>query len=225
MRRFEHFSGLSGRICGAILASAMVVLSSAVIFAPAAGARQAAQDQQTAPPLGTVAKQVRAEKPSASTGKKVWTNDNLPTNPFAISVVGPPQPLPDEKPAGDETKADEKSGAAKETPKSQAEMESQLKKEIEALALAEKEYDLSKRDFALQQQAFYANAMANQDEAGQAQLAEVQKQLDAMQAELEKKRAHVAELQAKVDAGQKKAVPAADSTKGEGGAGTTGGIV
>jgi Tfp pilus assembly protein FimV len=67
--------------------------------------------------------------------------------------------------------------------------------------------------------------MANQDEAGQAQLAEVQKQLDAMQAELEKKRAHVAELQAKVDAGQKKAVPAADSTKGEGGAGTTGGIV
>ncbi len=35
------------------------------------------------------------------------------------------------------------------------------------------------------------------DEAGQAQLAEVQKQLDAMQAELEKKRAHVAELQAK----------------------------
>jgi hypothetical protein len=215
MRRFEHFSGLNGRICGVILASALVV------FAPAAGARQAAQDQQTAPPLGTVAKQARAEKPSAPAGKKVWTNDNLPTNPFAISVVGPPQPLPDEKPATDETKGDEKSGAAKETPKSQAEMESQLKKEVEALALAEKEYDLSKRDFALQQQAFYANAMANQDEAGQAQLAEVQKQLDAMQAELEKKRAHVAELQAKVDAGQKKAGPAA----GELGPGTSGGTI
>jgi hypothetical protein len=224
MRRFEHFSGLDGRICGVILASAIVVLSSAVIFAPAAGARQAAQDQQTTPPLGTVAKQARAEKPPAPPAKKVWTNDNLPTNPFAVSVVGPPQPLPDEKPAADETKADEKSGAAaaKETPKSQGELESQLKKEIEALALAEKEYDLSKRDFALQQQAFYANALANQDEAGQAQLAEVQKQLDAMQAELEKKRAHVAELQAKVDAGQKKAAPA-DSTKGDGGAGTTGG--
>ena len=208
MQRFGHFSGLDGRICGAILASAMV-LSSAMIFAPAAGARQAAQDQQTAPPLGTVAKQVRSEKVPAPAGKKVWTNDNLPTNPFAISVVGPPQPLPDEKPAADETKADEKSGAAaaKETPKSQGELESALKKEIEALALAEKEYDLSKRDFALQQQAFYTNPMANKDEAGQAQLAEVQKQLDAMQAELEKKRAHVAELQAKVDAGQKKAAP------------------
>jgi hypothetical protein len=224
MRRFEHFSGLGGRICGVILASAMV-LPAAMIFAPTAGARQAAQDQQTTPPLGTVAKQARAEKPPAPPAKKVWTNDNLPTNPFAISVVGPPQPLPDEKPAADETKGDEKSGvaAAKETPKSQMEMESELKKEVEALALAEKEYDLSKRDFALQQQAFYANAMANQDEAGQAQLAEVQKQLDAMQAELEKKRAHVAELQAKVDVGKKKAEPA-DSTKGDGGTGTTGGI-
>jgi Tfp pilus assembly protein FimV len=66
----------------------------------------------------------------------------------------------------------------------------------------------------LQQQSFYANAMANQDEAGQAQLAEVQKQLDAMQAELEKKRAHVAELQAKVDAGQKKAAPVAPEGSG-----------
>ncbi len=62
-------------------------------------------------------------------------------------------------------------------------------KEKDALALAEKQYDLSKRDFALQQQAFYANARANQDEAGQAQLAEVQKQLDAMLADLEKQRA------------------------------------
>jgi hypothetical protein len=221
MRRFGHFIALDGRIFGVILASALVAL------APAAGARQAAQDQQATPPLGTVAKQVRAEKPPAPAAKKVWTNDNLPTNPFAISVVGPPQPLPDEKPAADETKADEKSGAAaaKETPKSQSELESQLKKEIEALALAEKEYDLSKRDFALQQQAFFANAMANQDEAGQAQLAEVQKQLDAMQAELEKKRAHVAELQLKVDAGQKKAAPATDSTKNEGGTGTTGGNI
>jgi hypothetical protein len=215
MRRFGHICGLDGRICGLILASAMVVL------APAAGARQAAQDQQTTPPLGTVAKQVRSEKAPAPAAKKVWTNDNLPTNPFAVSVVGPPQPLPDEKPTTDEPKVDDKPGAAtaKETPKSQAEMESQLKKEIEELALAEKEYDLSKRDFALQQQSFYTNPMANKDEAGQAQLAEVQKQLDAMQAELEKKRAHVAELQAKVDAGLKKAAPAGDGT------GTPGGIV
>ena len=207
MRRFGGFINNDGRICGVILASALA------IFAPVAGARQSGQDQQV-PPLGTSAKQARAEKGPVAPGKKVWTNDNLPTNPFAISIVGPPAPLPpaEEKPVTDKTKADEKSAGAdaKETPKSQPELEALLAKEKDALALAEKQFDLSKRDFALQQQAFYANARANQDDAGQAQLAEVQKQLDAMQADLEGRRARVAELQVKVDAGQKKAAPAAD---------------
>lgn len=202
MRRFAQISGINGRICGAILGSALA------IFAPTAGAAQSSQDQ--APPLGTAAKEARAEKPPVAPGKKIWTNDNLPTNPFAISIVGPPAPppAPEEKPVTDKTKTDEKTGSAKELPKSQPELEAFLAKEIEALALAEKQYDLSKRDFALQQQAFYANAKANQDEAGQAQLAEVQKQLDAMLADLEARRARVAELQLKVDAGQKKATPA-----------------
>jgi hypothetical protein len=214
MRHFGRLVEFKGRICGAILASAFVIV------APMAGARQSSQGQQTLP-LGTVAKQVRAEKQPVAPGKKVWTNDNLPTNPFAISIVGPPSP-PEEKPATDETKASEKAdeksaAAAKDTPKTLPEMEVELKKESEALALAEKQYDLSKRDFALQQQAFYANARANQDDAGRAQLAEVQKQLDAMQAELEKQRAKVAELQAKIGA-LKPPVP------GEG-TGTPGGVL
>jgi hypothetical protein len=203
MRRFTQFINDDGRICGIILASALAIL------APAAGARQSSQDQQ-APPLGTAAKQARAEKPPVAPGKKVWTNDNLPTNPFAISIVGPPAP-PEEKPVTDKTKADEKSAGAdaKELPKTQPELEALLAKEVQALALAEKQYDLSKRDFALQQQAFYANARANQDDAGQAQLAEVQRQLDAMLADLEARRARVADLQLKVDGGQKKVAPAA----------------
>src|ERR1019366_4070166 len=101
MLRFEHFGAFNRRICVVVLASALMTI------APAAGARQSAQGQQ-APPLGTVAKQLRAEKQAAPAGKKVWTNDNLPTNPFAISVVGPPPP-PEEKPAADEAKADDKS--------------------------------------------------------------------------------------------------------------------
>lgn len=204
MWRFEHLGAVGGRSCGVILASALVLSSASMIFAPAAGARQSSQSQQTLP-LGTVAKQVRAEKQPVAPGKKVWTNDNLPTNPFAISVVGPPPP-PEEKPAADEVKVDDKSKtSAKETPKTLTEMETELKKAQEALALHEKEFDLSKRDAALQQQSFYANAMANQDEAGQAQLAEVQKHLDAMQQDLEKERTRVEELQVKVDAQKKPA--------------------
>jgi hypothetical protein len=190
--------GFDKRTCGVVLASALLIL------APAAGARQPVQNQQAPPSLGELAKRLRAEKQSAPATKKVWTNDNLPTNPSGVSVVGQPLP-PEEKPAMDEAKTDEKSKTGAETTKTLPEMESELKKEVEALALAEKEFDLAKRDFALQQQTFYANAKANQDEAGQAQLAEVQKQLDAMQSELEKARARVAELQLKVDAGQEKA--------------------
>jgi hypothetical protein len=213
MRRFVHFSGIGERFCVVILASASMIL------VPAVGAQQTAQSQQVTPPLGTIAKELRAEKQPVPAGKKVWTNDNVPTNPGAISVVGPPPPI-EEKPAADAAKTDDKSvtAASKEAPKTQPEMEAELKKEIDALALAEKEFDLSKRDFALQQQAFYANAKANQDDAGQAQLAEVQKQLDAMQAALEKERAHVAELQLKVDAGQKKPAAAPE------GPGTTSGV-
>ena len=209
MRRFGKFFNDDGRICGVILASALVLSLASTICASAAGARQSSQDQQ-APPLGTAAREARAEKGPTAPGKKVWTNDNLPTNPFAISIVGPPAPPPEEKPVTEKTKADEKSAGsdAKEMPKTQPELEALLAKEAQALALAEKQYDLSKRDFALQQQAFYANARANQDDAGQAQLAEVQKQLDVMEADLEARRARVAELQSKVDAGQKKAAPA-----------------
>ena len=207
MLRFQYFGGFNRRVCVLVLGPALMFL------APAAGARQSAQSQQT-PPLGTVAKQARAEKKPGPAGQKVWTNDNLPTNPFAISVVGPPPP--EEKPATDEAKPEDKSKKpAAEKPKTLTELEAELKKAQDALALHEQQFDLSKRDAALQQQAFYADPRANQDEAGQAQLAEVQKHLDTMQQDLEAERVHVAELQAKVDA-EKKAATAPTPHEGSG---------
>jgi hypothetical protein len=198
MRRFEQFNGFNGRICG-------VVLAGLFMLAPAVSARQSSQNQP--PSLGEAAKRARAEKQSAPAARKVWTNDNLPTNPFAISVVGPPLP-PEEKPGTDEeVKADAKAATSAEKPKTLADMEAELTKAQEQLALHEKELDLAKRDAALNQQAFYADPRANQDEAGQAQLAEAQKRLETSQQNLEKERAKVAELLAKVET-MKKAAPA-----------------
>jgi len=212
MRRFGQFGGFEVRICGILAASAVM------IFAPAAGARQSSQGQQAPPSLGEVARRARAEKQAPPAAKKVWTNENLPTNPFAISIVGPPLPAEEKPDASEEVKTDKKSAAPAEKPKTLTEMEAELAKAQEKLALHEKELDLSRRDAALQQQAFYADPRANQDEAGQAQLAEVQKHLDAVQQDLEKERASVAELQAKVE--KMKAAPAAP---GEG-SGTPDGI-
>jgi hypothetical protein len=205
MGRFGQFSGMNGRFCGGLLTWALM------LFAPTAGARQSSQGQQMPPSLGEAARRARAEKQAAPTAKKVWTNDNLPTNPFAISVVGPPLPAEEIPDADEQVKNEKKPAASAEKPKTLTEMEAELAKAQEKLALHEKELDLSRRDAALQQQAFYADPRANQDEAGQAQLAEVQKHLDAMQQDLESERAKVAELLLKVEA-LKKTAP----TPGEG---------
>jgi hypothetical protein len=195
MRRFGQFSEFNGRFCGLLVAAAWAVM----MFAPTTGARQSSQGQQAPPSLGEAARRARAEKQAAPTAKKVWTNDNIPTNPFAISVVGPPLPVEEKPDADEQVKTDKKPAASAEKPKTLTEMEAELAKAQEKLALHEKELDLSKRDAALQQQAFYADPRANQDDAGQAQLAEVQKHLETMQQDLEKERASVAELQARVE--------------------------
>jgi hypothetical protein len=206
MQRFERFSGFHALVGGALVAAAIAVL------APSVDARQSSQSQQAPPSLGEVAKRARAQKQGAPTAKKVWTNDNIPTNPSAISVVGPP-PVEEKADAEDAAKSEKKAAASTEKPKSLKEMEAELAKAQEQLALHEKELDLSKRDAALQQQAFFADPRANQDDAGQAQLAEVQKHLDTMQQDLEKERASVAELQVKVEE-LRKAPPAPGGESG-----------
>lgn len=188
VRRFH--AGLAGALlAGACLAAA-----------PGVTAQQSASGQQEPPSLGAIARQLRAEKQPGPTAKKVWTNENLPSNPFAISVIGPPAPPPVETAAPAEAaKPEAAPGADIDKGKSLVQMEAELEKTKQDLALKEKELDLAKRDYVLQQQAFYTNPMASQDTAGQAQLAQVQEQIDAKAIEVDKMKARVADLQAKVD--------------------------
>jgi len=206
MRNADHRgTALSTSLPRAFVLAA-VIAGALTVSIPAAGARPAAQDQPL-PSLGELARQMRAQKQQTPAKVKVWTNDNIPSNPFAISIVGPPPPPPEEKPAADDAKAGDKSGAAPTKAKTLPELEAELTQAQKDWELQSKELDLAKRDYTLQQQAFYANAMASQDAAGQAQLAEAQKQIDTMQQELDKATAHIAELQSKVDE-MKKGTPA-----------------
>lgn len=203
----------SSTLCGAFVVAA-IFAGALTMIVPATAARPSTQDQQP-PSLGEIARRLRTEKQQPQASAKVWTNDNLPKNPFGVSVVGPPPPPPDEKPAADDTKAGEKPDSTAKPnsdgnkAKTLPELEDELAQAQKDLDLQAKQVDLAKRDFTLQQQAFYTNPMANQDEAGQAQLAEAQKQIDALQVELDKATAHVAELQAKVDE-MKKSSPASE---------------
>jgi hypothetical protein len=193
--------------CRALVLAAMVAGALTLIVPQVT---QAAKQDQQPPSLGAIARQLRAQKPVAPASAKVWTNENLPQNPFAISIVGPPPPPPEAKPSADDTKDDAKAGekpAAGGKAKTLPEMEAEVAQAQKDLELQAKQLDLAKRDYTLQQQAFYANAMASQDAAGQAQLAEAQKQIDTMQQALDAATAHLAELQSKVDE-LKKGAPA-----------------
>lgn len=188
---------------GAIRAEFGLVLfaCSAAMIAPGAAARQDYFGQQQPPSLGEIARRLRAEKQPAKESAQVWTNENIPTNPFAISIVGqPPPPPPPPEPV-----------AGADAAKAKTKFETDLDKAKEELAGLEKELDLAKRDLALQQQAFYTNPLASQDTAGQAKLADAQTAIDAKAAEVERAKARVADLQQKVD-GEKKAAPATDTS-------------
>ncbi len=194
---------LSGSLCGLTIQVAQA--------APQAGSTS----------LAAAARQAHTDKRPVSTAK-VWTNENLPTDADAVSVVGQPPPPPP-APAADAAKSDAaapktgtaaapdatKSDAAKDDAakagettdpaKKQLELEVALDQAKQDLDRLQKELDLAQRDYSLQQQQFLTNANASQDTDGQAHLAEVKGQIDAKQQEVEKAQAHVAELQAKVD--------------------------
>jgi hypothetical protein len=179
----------------------IVLACAGAITAPrTAAAGQDYPGRQQPPSLGEIARQLRAEKQPMKESAQVWTNENIPTNPFAISVVGkPPPPPPAPEPV-----------AGADAAKPQTKLETDLDKAKEELAGLEKELDLAKRDLALQQQSFLTNPLSSQDVAGQSKLTDAQTAIDARVAEVERAKARVADLQQKVDE-QKKVSPGAST--------------
>ena len=204
----------------AIFRGVVLLLSGSLCGLTIQVTQAAPQDASTS--LAAAARQVHADKKPVSTAK-VWTNENLPTDVNAVSVVGQPPPPPPapaadaaaktdaaaaktgNAPAPDAAKSDAaKPDAAKadettDPAKKQLELEVSLDQAKQDLDRLQKELDLAQRDYALQQQQFLTNANASEDTDGQAHLAEVKNQIDAKQQEVEKAQAHVAELQAKLD--------------------------
>ncbi len=154
-------------------------------------AARAGQEEQTSHSLGEIARRLRAQKPTTPAAVKTWTNENIPTNPFGISVVGPPPPPPEAAAAP----AAAAPGAAPTNPKTETELESEIAAAQEKLDTLEKELDLAKRDFLLQQQGYYQNPMAVQDPQIQAALARAQQQIDAKQQDVDIAKGKLAELE------------------------------
>src|SRR5271170_781984 len=73
----------------------VVVVVTALCVPGLLGASSAQTSQQQTPSLGDLARRLREQKKDQPKSKQIWTNDNIPTTPGAISIVGvPPAPEP-----------------------------------------------------------------------------------------------------------------------------------
>jgi uncharacterized coiled-coil protein SlyX len=178
----------------AVVAAAFVLAATSGLLA-ASVPRQDSQDQQNPPSLGEVARRLRAQKRAAPSSAKVWTNDNIPKDPFGISVVGP-LPAPAEEKTATEAPKNAPKTASKKT---LGDLNAELAQAQQDLELKEKELDLAKRDFALLQQGFYTNPMASQNVQGQSQLTDAQKGIDTKQQEIDTLKAHIVDLQQMIE--------------------------
>jgi len=152
-----------------------------------------ARPQQTAPPpdqqqndsLAAASRRAQEQKKDQKKAAKVWDNDNLPTAPGAVSVVG--QTPAAASPAGDAVSEN----AADETNASGATPEGKPADHVDVGALEDQlkdlrtDLDILQRKYTLDQQTYYGKTNYAADKAGAAALQDEKAQIDAKQQEID----------------------------------------
>jgi hypothetical protein len=178
------------------------ILLMPMVVAPAPPA--AATQQQGTPSVAEAARRAKEQKKNQPKPKQVWTNDNIPKNPGAISVVGQAE-QPEPPPAsGDNPKPAEKQAA----PNDASGLLKQLADAKERLGSLQTEFDLLQRTYTLDQQAYYGKPGYADDKEGKTKLDALSKQVEAKRAEVQAAEQEVAQIQAKVTALEPKGKPA-----------------
>jgi len=153
------------------------------------------QPGQQHPSLGEIARRLREKKKEAPKPAHVWDNDNLPTTPGAVNVIGtpPPPPAPAKGEAG-EGNAPAATAAEKEADqlKNIADTQAALLEAKTNLQNLQSELDLMSRQLLLDQQQYYGKPDYASDRDGKAKL-------DIEAAQVAAKRQDVATAQSKID--------------------------
>lgn len=176
-----------------------------------ASAPDAATQEQEKPSIAEAARRTREEKKNQQKPKQIWTNDNIPTTPGAVSVVGKAlEPTPEatteaspakgEKPG--ENAAGKPSGAApgdegEKKTQEQSAAADELAKAKEHLGSVQTDLDLLQRDYNLQQQQFYGKPDFASDKEGKAKLDALGQQVEAKRQEVQEAQQKVSELEQK----------------------------
>jgi hypothetical protein len=157
------------------------------------------QNQRQEDPLADAARRAREKKAAQAKAAKVFDNDNIPTTPASISVVGEAkaETIPPEKSegAGAEGAAAARSGNGENASvdeQQKAELQKELADAKDHLQTTLTDLDIATRKLALDQQTYYGKPNFATDEEGAAAL-KVEETLMAS------KKQDVADAQKKVD--------------------------
>ncbi|MGH9703052.1 MAG: hypothetical protein ACRD4K_06725 [Candidatus Acidiferrales bacterium] len=153
------------------------------------------QPGQQQPSLGEIARRLREKKKEAPKPAHVWDNDNIPTTPGAVNVIGtpPPPPAPAKGEAGQGT-TPAATAAEKEADqlKNIADTQAALLEAKTNLQNLQSDLDLMSRQLLLDQQQYYGKPDYASDRDGKAKL-------DFEAAQVATKRQDVAAAQSKID--------------------------
>ena len=194
---------------------ALLIVLSIVIPAGIPVGFAAAHPQDDA--LADAARKAQAEKKSQPTPQKVWTTDDIPNTPGAISIVGTVTPAPTtDKGAGATGKPASGSNkpASTSSKRSRATIQAELDSAKLDLNTATTDLDILTRKRTLDSQSYYGKPNYAADTQGAAQLQDEQDEIDAKKQQVDDAQKKVTDLQAELDSLSGDQGAAADSGSG-----------
>jgi hypothetical protein len=168
------------------------LLASPLAIAPAVPAQSqdtAQSGQQDS--LAAAARRAREEKKEEPKAARVWDNDNIPSAPGAVSVVGDTSSASDA--AASDQGAQNQKQAANSNDKDKAAKSAEIDSDNHELSSLKTDLDISERKLVLDQQMYYGKPDYSSDKAGAAALKDEQDQIALKQQAID-------DLQKKIDA-------------------------
>src|SRR6202049_4423107 len=218
---------MSGRIFAPFLQKSAMVLPAALFavmgLCAAALPKGQSQDQQSSggpsPSIAEAARKSREKAKNATKPSKVITDDDLDKGnikPGAQGLTLDAQPKLETQPPSPEAVADAASTSAPDPVTVAAPSDDpEILRLKDAIADAEKDAELARRELALQQDTFFSNPDYDHDTAGKAKLDALQQQINNKQQEIDRLKMRLAaaeELQNKKPAPAQHATAQADQS-------------
>ncbi len=176
-----------------------ILLASPIAIVPAVSAQSqdAAQSGQQQDALAAAARRAREEKKDQPKAGKVWDNDNIPSSPGSVSVVGDAnQSAQGQEKAANSTES--KQQAQPVSAKDKAAKSAELDADQQQLKSLKTDLDIAQRKLVLDQQMYYGKPDYSSDKAGAAALKDEQDQIAAKQQEIDDLQKKIDELQSEL---------------------------